>query len=81
MHLTGKPQTEAPAQSSAVAHWSEQARAAVVELVRKALEGVEPPALLHDAVGDLVETLDADFAAFERVRQDPFERRASAGAS
>jgi signal transduction histidine kinase len=70
MHLTGKPQTEAPAQSSAVARWSEQARAAVVELGRKALEGAEPPALMHDAVGGLVETLDADFAAFERVLPD-----------
>ncbi|MGH2687968.1 MAG: ATP-binding protein [Actinomycetota bacterium] len=69
MHLTGRPQTEPPAQAS-LAHWSEAARAAVVELGRRALEGAEPPALMQDAVTSLVEVLHADFAAVERVLPD-----------
>lgn len=67
MHLTGRPPTERPAQASSVAHWSEAARAAVVELGRRALEGAEPPALMRDAVSRLVAVLHADFAAVERV--------------
>ena len=67
MHLTGRPPTERPAQASSVADWSEAARAAVVELGRRALEGAEPPALMRDAVSRLVEVLHADFAAVERV--------------
>jgi signal transduction histidine kinase len=69
MHHTGRPQSEPPAQASP-AHWSEAARAAVVELGRRALEGAEPPALMQDAVTRLVEVLHADFAAVERLLPD-----------